>query len=76
MSDREDIEAIRRERDAGRWRKLVRLCGFTQNSSEATVKLFWDDATNTAHIMVDKKMYGTDQRSFESVIDSIEWPEW
>lgn len=76
MGDREDLDRLQKEQDAKRWKKLIRLCGFTQNASDVTVKLFWDDATNTAHISVGKKTYGTDQRSFESVIDSIEWPDW
>jgi hypothetical protein len=64
------------KQDAQRWKKLIRLCGSTKNSSDVTVKLFWDDAANTAHISVGRKTHGTDQRSFESVIDSIEWHEW
>lgn len=59
------------KRDAERWRKLIRLTGSTLDGSDTTVKLFWDDATRSSHIMVGKEFYGTDNRSFESVIDSI-----
>lgn len=70
MSDRDDINRIRDEQDARRWRKLIRLVGFPQDGSNITVSLFWDDATNTPFIRVGKNNIHA-SRSFESVIDSI-----
>lgn len=76
MTDREEIERIASDRNAVRWNKLMRLIGTPANASDETVKMFWDDATMTAHIQVGKEVYGTDHGSFEAVIDSIDWPEW
>jgi hypothetical protein len=73
---KEDLKEVQIREDAARWKKLIRLCGSVQDASDVTVKLFWDDATLSAHIQVGNKTYGTDQRSFESVIDSIDWPDW
>lgn len=60
--------------DANRWLKLKHLVGYVGDGSNVTVKLFWDDATNTPFIVVDKKSYYIDRGSLDSVIDSI--PEW
>lgn len=70
MGDHSEINLIRDQQDARRWRKLVRLVGYPQDASDTTVSLFWDDATNTPWIRLDKNrsFYG---RSFEEVIDSI-----
>lgn len=60
--------------DANRWLKLKSLIGYVQDGSNETVKLFWDDATNTPFIVVGKKSYYTERGSLDSVIDSI--PDW
>ncbi len=66
-------QAKRDHRDAERWRKLIRLCGYLQDDSQTIVKLFQDDATRTAFIAVGtgsrRKDYFVDGGSFEAAID-------
>jgi hypothetical protein len=63
-------------RDAERWRKLIRLCGYLGNSSQETVTIYQDDATNTAFVTVGtgdrkRKYYGGERCGIEAAIDSI-----
>lgn len=72
MSDRDDLNRIRDEQDARRWRKLIRLVGYPQDASDTTVTLFWDDATMTPFIRIgNNKSFYDERGSFASVIDSI-----
>lgn len=72
MSDREDINRIRDEVDARRWRKLIRLVGYPNDASDTIVTLFWDDATMTPVIRLGKnKSFYEERGSFAGVIDSI-----
>lgn len=57
-----------------RWRKLLALCGDLGDSSQETVTIYQDDATNTCTITVGKKRYSNGSRHVESVFDSIPDP--
>lgn len=72
MSARDDINRIRDEQDARRWRKLIRLVGYVNDASDTTVTLFWDDATMTPFIRIGNyKSFYQERGSFAGVIDSI-----
>lgn len=69
-------EAKRDQIDARRWRKLMGLCGYLQDSSSTTVQLYQDDATRTSFITVSpkspyRKDYFVDGGSFNSAIDLV-----
>lgn len=43
------------ERDAGTMRKLRRLCGYVENSSDTTVRISQDDATHSWFVTVGRE---------------------
>ena len=57
-----------------RWKKLLALCGELGDSSQETVTISQDDATNTCTITVGKKSYSNGSRYVEYVFDSIPDP--
>lgn len=66
----------RDKHDALRWRKLIKLCGHLEDGSQTTVKLFQDDATRTAFIVVSpnsssERYYFSDGCGFGVAIDSV-----
>lgn len=56
-----------------RWQKLIKLCGYLEDSSQEKVIIYQDDATRTAHITIGKKTYSGE--SIEFVFDGIPTPE-
>lgn len=60
---------------AAMWDALMEMCGHWQDGSQATVKLWQDDATRTAGITVDpgtgsrnEKRYYVERGDFEAAI--------
>ena len=42
-----------RQQQASDWSKLMEIAGDIRDGSQATIKLYQDDATNTCHVQVD-----------------------
>ena len=53
-----------------RLRAIRRLCGYVQDGSAQTVKIFEDDATRTFHIKVNNRSWWGN--SFEEVLDKMD----
>ena len=70
----EALQYFKDRQDAKRWRKLIRLIGSPQDGSDITVKLFWDDTTNTPWIIVGKEQSCCEHGDFDTLIDSIPEP--
>lgn len=67
-SDREEINYIKCQRDAERYRKLIRLTGTPRDGSHTRVLLYWDDAVNSPILKVgNSTVYG----DFDLIIDSF-----
>lgn len=49
------------------WTKLITLVGHYKDASDVIVKLFWDDATGDACLLVGSRFYA--DRSFELAVD-------
>jgi len=43
--------------EGDRWKQLQELCGYVQDGSQTTVKLWQDDATRTYHVTIGKVSY-------------------
>lgn len=67
MTDQNEGQTKAIELTGDYWAKLMHLVGHYKDASDATVKLFWDDATGEACLLVGKDFYF--DRSFEAVID-------
>lgn len=59
--------------DIARFMKIRRLCGYVENGSEQTVKIFQDDATREWVIKAGRQMWHAP--SFSQVVDQVELPE-
>lgn len=66
---REALLPVQMQRDADIFRKLQRILGYVENSSEQIVQLSHDDATRTVHLKV--KGYGRETKERRYWGDSL-----
>jgi len=57
--------------DAARWRKLVALCGYYQDATDVTVRLYQDEVERVCCIGVGSGAAFGYAASFEAALDSI-----